>query len=173
MKKAAIRQLLLQSLSFVSYMASGLMIYKGLGLLCNCGSPIVVVLSASMEPAMARGDLLLLTNHAGAPNMIGDITIYNVPAGNGSETPIVHRVLEIHTEPKTQTRAIMTKGDNNQVNDLGLYNGQPWLQEKDIIGKVRAYMPYVGYATIAMNDFPWLKYALMGGLGLLAVIQQE
>ncbi|KAG1856179.1 hypothetical protein C8R48DRAFT_718671 [Suillus tomentosus] len=42
-----------------------------------------------------------------------------------------------------------------------------------IIGKVRGFLPYIGYVTIAMNDFPQLKYALLGGLGLLAVIQRE
>lgn len=35
------------------------------------------------------------------------------------------------------------------------------------------FLPYVGYVTIAMNDFPQLKYALLGGLGLLALIQRE
>lgn len=52
------------------------------------------------------------------------------------------------------------------------------------------FLPYVGYATIAMvrfrmvisvitvltytqNDFPQLKYALLGGLGLMALIQRE
>jgi signal peptidase len=36
---------LLQVLNFASVMASGLMIWKGLGLLTNTESPIVVVLS--------------------------------------------------------------------------------------------------------------------------------
>jgi hypothetical protein len=55
------------------------------------------------------------------------------------------------------------------------------------------FLPYVGYVTIAMvcillisvlsapgtdnlhaqNDFPQLKYALLGGMGLLALIQRE
>jgi len=52
------------------------------------------------------------------------------------------------------------------------------------------FLPYVGYVTIAMvcngitfqrkshvhlsqNDFPQLKYALLGGLGLLALLQRE
>ena len=34
------------------------------------------------------------------------------------------------------------------------------------VGKVQGYIPYVGYVTILMNDYPNLKYgllALMGG----------
>ena len=37
-------QVLLQVLNFVSVLASGLMIWKGLGLITNTESPIVVVL---------------------------------------------------------------------------------------------------------------------------------
>lgn len=37
-------QVLLQALNFASVIASGLMIWKGLGLICNTESPIVVVL---------------------------------------------------------------------------------------------------------------------------------
>jgi signal peptidase len=53
-----------------------------------------------------------------------------------------------------------------------------------------SFLPYVGYVTIAMvcpqngedvqlltrlsqNDFPQLKYALLGTLGLFALIQRE
>jgi signal peptidase len=94
------------------------MIYKGLGLITNTESPIVVVLrcvdlfargccstcaecvctsnpnfSGSMEPAFHRGDILFLIN---PPNMryeIGDITVYKIP---GQDIPIVHRILETH-----------------------------------------------------------------------------
>lgn len=37
-------QVLLQVLNFASVLATGLMIWKGLGLVCNTESPIVVVL---------------------------------------------------------------------------------------------------------------------------------
>lgn len=53
----------------------------------------------------------------------------------------------------------------------------------------KSFLPYIGYVTIAMvsafvrllrniltflqNDFPQLKYALLCGLGLLALIQRE
>jgi signal peptidase len=34
-------------------------------------------------------------------------------------------------------------------------------------------MPYVGYVTIALNDYPKLKYLLLGGLGLSLLLQKE
>jgi signal peptidase len=36
------------------------MLWKGLMLITNCESPVVVVLTGSMEPAYFRGDILFL-----------------------------------------------------------------------------------------------------------------
>jgi signal peptidase len=103
---------------------------------------------------------------------------------------------------------LLTKGDNNYLDDIELYQGLDWLERKHIVGKVRGcvltlkesrshtysgfrrFLPYIGYVTIALvcrdicsrrnshglvrqNDFPQLKYALLGGLGLLALVQRE
>ncbi|TFK75688.1 hypothetical protein BDN72DRAFT_810603 [Pluteus cervinus] len=174
-RRLGFRHVLLQVLNFASVIASGLMIWKGLGLITNSESPIVVVLSGSMEPAFYRGDLLFLTNPSNERYQTGDITVYKIP---GQGIPIVHRVLETHdkagsiSDPVPYQR-LLTKGDNNYVDDIELYQGLQWLERKHIVGKVRGFLPYVGYVTIAMNDFPQLKYALLGGLGLLALIQRE
>lgn len=65
--------------------------WKCLMLVTNCASPVVVVLSGSMEPGMYRGDILFLRNpgtfHA------GDIVVYSL---SDREIPIVHRVLSVH-----------------------------------------------------------------------------
>ncbi|PPQ92542.1 hypothetical protein CVT25_010375 [Psilocybe cyanescens] len=186
-KRLGFRHVLLQVLNFASVIASGLMIWKGLGIVTNSESPIVVVLSGSMEPAFYRGDLLFLTNPQNERYQTGDITVYKIP---GADIPIVHRVLETHdVTPKTKKskkaaetssavstlphQRLLTKGDNNYVDDIELYQGLEWLERKHIVGKVRGFLPYVGYVTIAMNDFPQLKYALLGSLGLLALIQRE
>ncbi|KAF9442505.1 signal peptidase complex catalytic subunit SEC11 [Macrolepiota fuliginosa MF-IS2] len=169
-KRLGFRHVLLQLLNFATVIASGLMIWKGLGLVTNSESPIVVVLSGSMEPAFYRGDLLFLTNPVNERYQTGDITVYKIP---GADIPIVHRVLETHDDKKKDKQLLLTKGDNNYVDDLELYQGLQWLERKHIVGKVRGFLPYIGYVTIAMNDFPQLKYALLGGLGLLALIQRE
>ncbi|KAI0060024.1 hypothetical protein BV25DRAFT_1828451 [Artomyces pyxidatus] len=181
LRRLGFRHVLLQILNFASVLASGLMIWKGLGLVTNTESPIVVVLSGSMEPAFYRGDLLFLTNPPNTRYQTGDITVYKIP---GQDIPIVHRVLETHdvvkkvkgvreSEPRPENQLLLTKGDNNYADDVELYQGLEWLQRQHIVGKVRGFLPYVGYVTIAMNDFPQLKYALLGGLGLLALIQRE
>lgn len=62
-KRMNARQLIYQVLNFGMIVSSALMIWKGLMVVTGSESPIVVVLSGSMEPAFYRGDLLLLTNH--------------------------------------------------------------------------------------------------------------
>ncbi|TFY63734.1 hypothetical protein EVG20_g6193 [Dentipellis fragilis] len=151
-------QVLLQILNFASVLASGLMIWKGLGLFTNTESPIVVVLSGSMEPAFYRGDLLFLTNPPNTRYQTGDITVYKIP---GQDIPIVHRVLETHDFPIKQKSAnvtyasenqkLLTKGDNNYLDDVELYQGLDLLERNHIVGKVTGFLPYVGYVTIAMS----------------------
>jgi signal peptidase len=68
------------------------MMWKGLSILSDSPSPIVVVLSGSMEPAFERGDLLFLWNR-GYPTAVGDIVVYKV---KDKEIPIVHRVVHQH-----------------------------------------------------------------------------
>jgi len=37
----------------------------------------------------------------------------------------------------------LTKGDNNNVDDRGLYSpGQLWLEQKDVIGRARGYFSF-------------------------------
>lgn len=111
-----------------------------------------------MEPAFYRGDLLFLTNPSSEQYRTGDITVYKIP---GADIPIVHRVLETHDVPpridirqytKSTARSkattntdgseqdnqlLLTKGDNNYVDDIELYQGLEWLEKKHIVGKVR------------------------------------
>lgn len=44
---------------------------------------------------------------------------------------------------------------------------------KDIIGSVVGYIPFVGYVTILLSEYPWLKTVMLGIMGLLVVLQRE
>ncbi|KAL8780159.1 MAG: hypothetical protein Q9194_001054 [Teloschistes cf. exilis] len=83
------RQLLTQILNFALVLSTAFMLWKGLSVATDSPSPIVVVLSGSMEPAFQRGDLLFLWNR-GQNTQIGEIVVYNV---RGKDIPIVHRVV--------------------------------------------------------------------------------
>lgn len=75
--------------------ASALMIWKGLIVVTGCESPVVVVLTGSMEPAFFKGDLLLLTNDREQNVLAGDIVVFKI---SGRDIPIVHRVIKVHRE---------------------------------------------------------------------------
>lgn len=65
--------------------------WKGLSVIADSPSPIVVVLSGSMEPAFQRGDLLALWNrNLFRETDVGEIVVYNV---EGKDIPIVHRIV--------------------------------------------------------------------------------
>ena len=77
------RQFFYQVLSFGMIVSSALMIWKGLMVVTGSESPIVVVLSGSMEPAFHRGDLLFLTNYEHEDIRVGEIVVFKVvPAIN-------------------------------------------------------------------------------------------
>jgi signal peptidase len=116
-----------------------------------------------MEPAISRGDLLFLSNLASERYKTGDIVVYKIP---GADTPIVHRVIERHDVPSTidirqytkfpkvskgtgrgsssklggPSQLLLTKGDNNPVDDTELYRGLEWLEKGHIVGKVNGYV---------------------------------
>jgi signal peptidase len=83
------RQLFTQVLNFALVLSTAFMLWKGLSITTDSSSPIVVVLSGSMEPAFQRGDLLFLWNR-GQDTKVGEIVVYNV---KGKDIPIVHRVV--------------------------------------------------------------------------------
>jgi len=162
-----------QVLNFAMIVSSALMIWKGLMVYTGSESPIVVVLSGSMEPFFYRGDLLFLTNNDNEPLETGEIVVFKI---EGRDIPIVHRVLKVHQGDQNDNSSLkfLTKGDNNNVDDRGLYaQGQSWLQKKDMVGKARGFVPQVGIVTILMNDFPHLKYAVLSVLGIFVLFNRE
>lgn len=164
------RQLYYQVLNFGMIVSSALMIWKGLMVVTGSESPIVVVLSGSMEPAFFRGDLLFLTNDNTKPIRAGEIVVFKI---EGREIPIVHRVIKVHEKESGYVK-FLTKGDNNNVDDRGLYApGQMWLEKKDVIGRANGYLPYIGIVTILMNDYPKIKYFILAALGFFVLIRRE
>jgi signal peptidase I len=182
------RQTALQILNFALVLSTAFMLWKTLSVISNSPSPIVVVLSGSMEPAFQRGDLLFLWNRDQTAE-VGEIVVYNV---RGKDIPIVHRVVRsLHSSSPTSLRQadgeggsrqeaapkkqLLTKGDNNVADDTELYaDGQSYLdRNEDLIGSVRGYVPAVGYVTIMLSEHPWLKTVMLGIMGVMVVLQRE
>lgn len=164
-------QMIMQAVSLGLLLSGALVTYKVFTLISNSESPIVVVLSGSMEPGVHRGDLLVLTNYDKSEKLVsGDIVVYKIP---GRDIPIVHRIIKIH-EDHDLGIDVLSKGDNNIPDDRELYGpGRNWLQRPMIIGRAFAFLPYAGMLTILMNDYPQLKYVLLSALSGIALIAGE
>jgi len=167
----SVREVLYQGLNFGMVISSALMLWKTLILLTGCECPVVVVLSGSMEPAFYRGDLLTLTHYRHIPIENGEIVVYKL---SEREIPIVHRVVKRHENTKTGEIKYLTKGDNNKVDDRGLYSkGQRWIRPEDILGRARGQCPYIGMITIILNDYPKLKYATLALMAVSMLARRE
>ncbi|KAK6915027.1 Peptidase S24/S26A/S26B/S26C [Dillenia turbinata] len=149
---------------------SALIIWKALMCITGSESPVVVVLSGSMEPGFKRGDILFL-HMSKDPIRAGEIVVFNV---DGREIPIVHRVIKVHERQDTGEVDVLTKGDNNYGDDRLLYaHGQLWLHRHHIMGRAVGFLPYVGWVTIIMTEKPIIKYILIGALGLLVITSKD
>ncbi|NJF25067.1 signal peptidase I [Thermococcus sp. Bubb.Bath] len=96
----------------------------GLKFAMATNSPLVIVISGSMEPVFYRGDVVLLKGVN--PNDIhtGDVIVYNAPM---YAYPIIHRVRGVKTVElggKTE-KCFVTWGDNNPIPDWGEYRLYP------------------------------------------------
>ena len=163
------RLLLHQGLNLAMIVFSALMIWKGLMFVTKSESPVVVVLSGSMEPAFQRGDILFLNNQDN-PIRVGEVVVFKI---KDRDIPIVHRVMKVH-EKADGAVELLTKGDNNRVDDRGLYApGQLWLAREDVLGRAIGTLRYVGMVTIILNDYPALKYVLVSIMGLFVLTNKE
>ncbi|GAB4839162.1 hypothetical protein Ancab_028690 [Ancistrocladus abbreviatus] len=144
LKTVPIRQAATQFTNLGMIVTSALMLWKLLICLSGSESPVVVVLTGSMEPGFRRG----------------------------RDIPIVHRVIKVNIRRETTEINLLTKGDNNEVDDSHgrIYaDGQRWLERDHVTGRVIGYLPYVGWVTIIMTEKPLIKYLLIGALSALVI----
>src|SRR5687768_14727599 len=120
------------------------MIAKGLDVSSGSETPLVVVLSGSMESAAWRVAILFLWHDRTALYSVGEIIVYQI---SGRAIPIIHRIVEVHTAPPNEDCTpgkvrLLTKGDNNPTEDRALYNPEGgsaklWLDEAEVLGRAK------------------------------------
>ncbi|MFX1473592.1 MAG: signal peptidase I [Promethearchaeota archaeon] len=115
--------------------------YGGFILTMRTSSPLVVVTSDSMVPALQRGDLLVLQGRPAEDIHLSDIIVYQdewFP-----DAPVVHRVVAI--DIVGETYYFFTKGDANHANDPGNRTID------EIIGVVILRIPYLGEVSMFLR----------------------
>lgn len=100
-----------------------------------------IVLSGSMEPEIAPGDAVVVTETDPAEIGVSDVITF-VRGEEG--TPVTHRVIGI--EASGSGYLFETKGDANSDVDANLVPGS------NVIGVVTITIPYIGYVVQAVNS---------------------
>ncbi|KAH8173808.1 signal peptidase I [Sarocladium implicatum] len=170
---AELRQPGMRLLSASLWITHVFMAWKALCLITLSPHPVQVIISASMEPTFQRGDLIFLWNR---PEMIrvGDIPVIWF---EGAPLPMTHRAIKVlwadesGRDDGVPKQLILTKGDNNELDDVALYPiGQKYAYRHQVIGVVRWYIPWLGWPTIWLNELPYLRNVLIGLLLLACLI---
>ena len=147
-KKIIIAVVLISIAFFGSFL-----VYFILQISFNTESPIVVVVSGSMEPQIHKGDLLFVMGvepenikSGTIADKDGDIIVFNAQGlwHSAPIEPIVHRV--INKYQIGDTWYFETKGDANAISD------QEAVPESRIIGVVVGGIPYIGWVKIFLTE---------------------
>jgi signal peptidase len=63
---------------------------------------------------------------------------------------------------KQHRQLVLTKGDNNQLDDVAMYPpGRTAVRRDEIVGLVVGYVPYVGWVSIAVQKVISSRYILL------------
>jgi len=153
-KKPASRKKIIIAVVMISIAFFGsFLVYFILQISFNTESPIVVVVSGSMEPQIHKGDLLFVMGRE--PEDIkngtiidkdGDIIVFNAQGlwPSAPLDPIVHRVIDKYQVGDTWY--FRTKGDANAIPDAAP------IPESRIIGVVVGGIPYIGWVKIFLTE---------------------
>ncbi|NJE46640.1 signal peptidase I [Thermococcus sp. GR7] len=129
----------------------------GLKMALHTDSPLVIVVSGSMEPVFYRGDVVLLKgiseNNIDEVH-VGDVIVYKRP---GYEYPIIHRVREIKEVSlggKTE-KCFVTWGDNNWAPDPDYptpYGPVPCVPAYAVEDKALLVFPKIGLIPLEIRE---------------------
>jgi signal peptidase len=119
----------------VSLVAFGVLLVScliGLALWRVPGIQVMSVESASMSPAIRRGDAVMLRTVQADDLRVGDVVSYRSPADQ--RVIITHRIVAV----EKNWNLLITKGDNVQKNDKPIATSE-------IIGRVDMKVAYLGF----------------------------
>lgn len=107
----------------------------------------MIVLTDSMYPEIASGDLILCVTVEPEDVKVGDVISFFDPMGSGTAV-VTHRVLEIMEQ--NGELSFRTKGDNNNAED------QVLVPQDKLVGIYRSRIPALGNVAMFMQTTPGL-----------------
>ena len=126
-----------------------LLAYGALCCVARTSTPVVVVLSGSMHPALRTGDLALIAAKPDSDRYaVGDVVVFDVV---GRAVPIVHRIVALRGP-----RCFVTKGDANAGDDVrgGLLAPRQLCVDADAVrGRVLLRVPWLGFPAMWVSSW--------------------
>ena len=172
MKKEYVKTAILLAVVIVGVFA----FWIGLTTALKTEYPMLAVASGSMEPALYKGDLIMVEGIVDGGDVVvgpndvdppGDIIVFHSPRVR-SEL-IVHRAID--SERRGGTWYFQTKGDANSGADNwdGDWNTDCDLAEEYVVGRVFGQVPTIGYIPLYLREFLWTPVGMMLIVTLLLV----
>ncbi|AHF81149.1 signal peptidase I [Thermococcus paralvinellae] len=128
-------------------------IHNGLKIVLHTDSPLVIVVSGSMEPVFYRGDVVLLKGVKPEDIKIGDVVVYKRPY---TKYPIIHRVRAIEKLVLNgkEELCFVTWGDNNPAPDPYPYGGKilPCVPQEAVEAKALLVFPKIGLIPLEIRE---------------------
>lgn len=114
----------------------------------------IAIMSYSMVPTFSRG-AVVISVEVKEENLhklqIGDILHYKAKNGD-----VIHRIVDIKENEKGKL-IFQTQGDNNNSPD------ENWVEPEQILGRVKIYIPYVGYPSV------WFGEKILGKKSFISI----
>ena len=107
----------------------------------------MIVLTDSMYPEIASGDLIICNTAEADEIQVNDVISFFDPMGSGNSV-VTHRVLEVIAEDGQLS--FRTKGDNNNAED------QVLVPQDNLVGVYRSRIPGLGNVAMFMQTTPGL-----------------
>ena len=124
------------------------------------GIGVTTVLTGSMRPAIAPGDIVMTRLSSASTISTGDVVVFD----NGG-TPYAHRVVEVRQLNGLQR--LTTKGDANPVVDTDPVMASPGQQVPRVVWRIPAVGSTLAYLT--SPDAQRLALTLLIGANLMAL----
>jgi signal peptidase len=163
-RKESRRKIIIAVIIIAFAFLGSFLIYFILQIGLNTRSPMVVVISSSMEPNIHKGDLLFLRGVEDPADLKngtieeknGDVIVFDARGlwSSAPVEPIVHRIVDKWYNDTLKQWYFITKGDANSLVDGSPHAPVPGvpIPASRIIGVVVGGIPYIGWVKIFLTD---------------------
>lgn len=133
-----------------------LLTYCGFAIALHNFQPFTSIASNSMQPALSRGDLVLIKKTSHSTVKVGDIIAFSVPdkyrKDFGYPGVLSHRVIRIENDPSAGI-IFWTKGDATEIDPFGV-------PANALRGRIVYSVPWVGHIFLFLRSLQGIIFLI-------------